>query len=57
MDFESNDRRPVDYVLVALACLGLLIGVSGVILNSVAAAVAGLFILLFTLLCYAIAQT
>jgi hypothetical protein len=56
MDFESNDRRLLDYVLFALAFLGFMIGLSGVILSSPSVGVAGFFILLFSLLCYWVVQ-
>jgi S-ribosylhomocysteine lyase LuxS involved in autoinducer biosynthesis len=56
MDFESNDRRVVDYVLFALGFRGFMLGMSGVILASPAGAVTGFFMLLFSLLCYSVAQ-
>jgi len=52
MDFESNDRRSADYVLFALAFVGFIIAMSGVVLSSTALAVTGFFILLLSLLCY-----
>lgn len=55
MDFESNDLRPVDYVLFALAFVAQMIAFTGVILSSPAIALTGLFILLFSLLCYWVA--
>ena len=56
MDVESNDLRPVEYVLFALAFLAFMIALSGVILSAPAVAVTGFFILLFSLLCYWVAQ-
>jgi hypothetical protein len=47
MSVESNDRSPADYILFALAFLGFMIALSGVILSSTAAAVTGFFVLLF----------
>jgi len=56
MDFESNDRTAGDYILVALAVSGLVIGLAGVILSAAGLAVAGLLILLLSLLVYWVAQ-
>jgi hypothetical protein len=43
---ESTDRGPVDYVLFGLAFIGFLLGVSGVVLSSLAPAILGLFLML-----------
>ena len=56
MDFDSNNRGPADYMLFAMAFLGFLIALSGVILTSLAAAVTGFFVLLLALLCYWMAE-
>jgi len=56
MHSESNDRGSADYVLFALAFLGFMLGLSGVILASLGLALTGFFILLFSLLCYWVAQ-
>ena len=55
MDVESNDLRPVDYVLFALAFVAQMIAFAGVILSSPLIALTGFFILLFSLLCYWVA--
>ncbi len=56
MDFESNDRRTTEYVLFALAFLGVMIALAGVVVSSLAAAVTGFLILLFSLLCFYAAE-
>ena len=56
MDFESNDRSAADYILVALAVCGLFVALGGVILSAPGLAVAGLFVLLLSLLVYWVAQ-
>jgi len=47
--FESTDRGPVDYFLFALAFIGFILGVSGVVLSSLAAAIFGLFLMLVSI--------
>ena len=56
MDFESNDRREGDYILVTLAVCGVFIALAGVILSAPGLAVAGLFVLLLSLLVYWVTQ-
>jgi hypothetical protein len=46
---DSTDRGPVDFVLFGLAFIGFLLGLGGVILSSLAAAIFGLFLLLGSL--------
>jgi hypothetical protein len=56
MNSESNDRRPGDYLLFALAFLGFMVAATGVVVASRAAAVTGFFLLLFSLFCFWVAQ-
>ena len=51
MDFESSDRRTVDYVLFGLAFLAFMIAAAGVVMNSLWAAVMGVFLSLFSFFC------
>ena len=46
---DSTDRGPVDFVLFGLAFVGFLLGLGGVILSSLAAAIFGLFLLLVSI--------
>jgi hypothetical protein len=46
---DSTDRGPVDYFLFGLAFVGFLLGVSGIIISSLAAAILGLFLLLVSI--------
>jgi hypothetical protein len=54
MDFfsDSTDRTPTDYVLFALAFIGFVIGLSGVVLTSAWAALSGLLILTLCILAF-----
>jgi hypothetical protein len=56
MDYESDDRRQGDFVLFALAFLGFMIAAAGVVLTSRVGALTGFFLLLFSLLCFWVAQ-
>ena len=51
-NYDSTDRKPADYVLFALAFLGFIIGLSGVIVASVPAAFIGLVLMLLSILSY-----
>jgi hypothetical protein len=46
---DSTDRGPVDFVLFGLAFIGFLVGLSGVILASLSAAVGGLLLMLISI--------
>ena len=48
--FDSTTRGPVDYVLFGMGFIGVILGAAGVIVESVAAAVAG-FALLLLVVC------
>jgi hypothetical protein len=56
IDSDSTDRRPGDYVVFTLTFLGFMIAVAGVIVSSPAAAVAGLFLLLLSILGFGVMQ-
>ncbi len=51
---DSTDRQPGDFVLIALAAIGMLTALAGVSVASVPAAVCGTFILLFVIACFAV---
>jgi hypothetical protein len=46
---DSTERGPVDFFLFGLAFVGFLLGVSGVILSSLAAAIFGLVLMLISI--------
>lgn len=46
---DSTDRGPVDFFLFALAFIGFLVGLSGVVLASLAPAIAGLLLMLISI--------
>ncbi len=52
IDYDSTDRKPADYVLFALAFLGFIIGLSGVIVASIPAAFTGFVLMLLSILSY-----
>ena len=54
MYVESNDRGPAEYVLFALGFLGFMMAAAGVVVASVTAAVMGLLLLLFSVLCFSL---
>jgi hypothetical protein len=51
-NYDSTDRKPGDYVLFALAFLGFIIGVGGVVVASIPAAFTGLVLMLLSILGY-----
>ena len=56
MYVESNDRGPAEYVLFALGFLGFMMGATGVVVSSIAAAVMGMLLLLFAVLCFSLTE-
>ena len=51
-NYDSTDRKPADYVLFALAFLGFIIGLAGMVVASVPAAFTGLVLMLLCILGY-----
>ena len=51
-DSNSTDRKPGDYVLFAIAFLGLVVAGVGVIVSSAPLALSGATILLLSLVCF-----
>jgi hypothetical protein len=52
--YDSTDRTPSDYFLFALAFLGFMIGVGGVVVASAPAAFTGFILMLLSILSYAL---
>ena len=51
-DFDSTDRKPVDYVLFALGFLGFLTAAGGIVLGSPGIAIGGGAMLVLPVLCF-----
>jgi len=56
MYVESNDRGPAEFGLFALGFLGFMMGAVGVVVSSIAAAVLGILLLLFSVLCFSLVE-
>jgi hypothetical protein len=44
---DSTDRAPKEYVLFALACVGALVGIYGIVLSASFLAICGLLVLVW----------
>jgi hypothetical protein len=53
---ESTDRVPLDYFSFGVTCLGVIIGISGVITTSLPAAICGLVLIAFGLAYFLLLQ-